>query len=82
MGLSCGMRVYTGSYIEINHLVVDPAWRGQGIAKKMLSYAQSYARLRDIGALSLDSYNHSLSAHTLFEDYGYEQIGKHFLKYL
>lgn len=82
MGLSHGIRVYTGPYIEINHLVVDPEWRGNGVAKKMLAFAESYARLRDIGALSLDSYNNALSAHSLFEECDYSEIGKHFLKYI
>jgi len=80
MGLSYGMRVYCGSYIELHHMVVSSEWRGTSIGKSLLHYADSYALMRDVGGLTLDSYFHATDAHSFFEKYDYVAIGKHFVK--
>ena len=72
--------VFIASYIELHHMVVDPEWRGTGAAKKLVKYAESYARIRDVDGLTLDSYFHAEEAHDLYEKSGYIAIGKHFVK--
>lgn len=79
-GLSYGMRVYCGSYIELHHMVVLPEWRGCGIATGLIKYAEHYALMRDVDGLTLDSYFHAINAHNLYEKNGYVAIGKHFVK--
>ncbi|MEM6602638.1 MAG: GNAT family N-acetyltransferase [Pseudomonadota bacterium] len=80
VGLSYGLKVYCGKYIELHHMVILDRHRGKGIGRHMLKYINSYACLRDVDTIILSSYNHATDAHRLYEKNGYKLIGKHFLK--
>lgn len=44
-----------GSHLHVDDLVVDSHWRGQGVGKALLSFAEKWAAHHSLGAVFLDS---------------------------
>lgn len=61
-------------YIEM--LGVTPAWRGEGVAAKLLSYAESIAGEEDVTKLTLTVVSGNEAAITLYKKCGFETTQK------
>ena len=57
-------------YIEM--LGVAPAWRGRGIARALLSYAETVARSESVPWLTLEVVSDNTPALQLYEDFGFK----------
>jgi GNAT superfamily N-acetyltransferase len=80
VGLSYNFKLYCGAFMELHHMVVGTNWRNKGVGTQLLCFVESYARMRDVNVLALDSYHFATDAHALYEKHGYKSIGNHFLK--
>lgn len=60
-----------GSYIE--DVIVDSAYRGQGLGKKIVQALIDGARERGVVSISLTSRPERIAAHTLYEKLGFKK---------
>lgn len=60
-------------YGEVKRLFVDPAWRGQGIARLLMQALEKEATKIAITTLQLESGSNELGALTLYRSLGYEE---------
>ena len=58
-------------YCEIDQIAVDPARRGQGIARALLLEALARARADGIGEIEASSWSFNESAHAMFRRLGF-----------
>ena len=58
-------------------VAVHPAWRGQGLAARLMKDAERQARKRRCRALRLEVREDNLPAIRLYEQSGYRRIGRH-----
>ena len=57
----------------VKRVVVDPAYRKQGIARQLMEYIITFARTEyNLAALDLHTWEHNTSAITLYETLGFE----------
>lgn len=79
----CGAGVFTkvwcGKCLEIENLVVDPAFRGAGIGARLIEHFTAIARRRGCQVLTLDSYAENRASHRLYERHGFEPWSIHFV---
>ncbi|SCC78752.1 Acetyltransferase (GNAT) family protein [Bifidobacterium commune] len=74
------MRGYAGIWIgdgkaEIMTVGVDNNYRRQGIAGRMLDWLINYARINDVGRISLEVLADNQTAQQLYHSRGFEDIG-------
>ncbi|WP_428908323.1 GNAT family N-acetyltransferase [Niallia sp. Krafla_26] len=65
-----------GKAFTFHRLVVHPAGRGQGIASKLISYAEEVAIQNEIPYLKIDTYSLNKKAQALFEKNGFCKAGE------
>lgn len=73
-------RFWCGKQLDIDNVVVDAAYRGKGIGKRMDNWLMAYAKKHDIELIVLDSYNTAHAAHAFYHAQGYGITGYHFTK--
>lgn len=56
---------------EIKSMFVRPAWRGQGLSRRVLGAIEDKARQIDLVRLNLETGTNSLAARALYESFGY-----------
>ena len=56
---------------EIKSMFIRPAWRGQGLSRKVLKTIEAKAREIGLARLNLETGTDSLAARTLYESFGY-----------
>lgn len=59
----------------VHTLLVEPEFYRQGIAKKMLSFAEEFAKQNNCSVIRLDTANINIPAKKLYESIGYTQAG-------
>jgi GNAT superfamily N-acetyltransferase len=59
----------------LKYLAVHPIWHGTGIAKKLIGYAEQYAREHEFSALRVDIYSGLPSEH-MFTETGFSKTGQ------
>ncbi|MCT2344677.1 GNAT family N-acetyltransferase [Niallia taxi] len=64
------------NYYVIHRLMVDPEIRGGGIASKLLSFAEVFARENDTFYLKTDTYAINEKAQNLFLKNGFNKVGE------
>ena len=69
-----GVQLFGAEYGELKRMYVRPAFRGQGIAKKLLEHLEDYTRDQQIGLLRLETGIHQHAAIGLYERMGYRPI--------
>jgi len=79
-GLWCGTKLWCGSYLEVDNLVVHPDHQNRGIGSTMLRAMEEIARQRDCNIMVLDSYTNNHASHRLYHRFGFEIWGFHFIK--
>jgi len=75
-------RHYSGRSVEIDHVVVGKAFRGQGIGQKLVRWIELYAISKGYETIELNAYVENELSHKFYEKQGYEKLGFHFLKSL
>ncbi len=65
----------SGPVLVVHRLCVDPAFQGQGIAKKLMSFGENMAMKRGFASIRLDAYSGNPKAVGLYERLGYQKVG-------
>lgn len=69
-----GVQLYGGDYGEVKRMYVRPAFRGLGLAKRMLDHLAGHARAHGVNLLRLETGIHQHEAIGLYEGWGFERI--------
>jgi GNAT superfamily N-acetyltransferase len=64
----------SGKRVEIWGLVVDEAWRGQGVGGRLMEFAEEWTQAKGCGSLWLKSNIVRDRAHAFYERLGYETV--------
>jgi GNAT superfamily N-acetyltransferase len=70
--------------LEVEHratvsaIVVDEKVRGQGVGKKLMSFAEEWGRARGVSVLSLQSSTHRKQTHAFYESIGWAKTKEHY----
>lgn len=81
-GIWIGTKVWCGKYLEVDNFIVDEKYRGQGIGKKLLEWADQRAREENCEMIALDSYVVAEGAHRFYFTNGFKIEGFHMTKRL
>lgn len=65
----------SGNQLVIHRLCVHPIFQGQGVAKKLIQFAEEVAKEDNYEAIRLDSFVKNLWACKLYEKAGYKRVG-------
>ena len=83
---TCGLwfqtRHYAGRSLEMDHVIIDDAYRSHGIGKMMVKYISDYAKKKSCNWIELNSYVHNFPSHKFFYNQGFVAKGYHFVKEL
>ena len=81
----CGLwfmtRHYCGRSMEPDHVMIDPAYQGKGIGKKLFDWLFQYAAENGLEATELNSYVNNSGSHKFYFNLGYVIKGYHFVKF-
>jgi len=75
-------RHYIGKTIEPDHVVIDTAYRGRDLGKKLFAWIYNYAIKNGFEATELNAYTGNRKSHKFYLNEGYEIYGYHFIKVL
>lgn len=80
----CGMwfqtRHYAGRSLEVDHVIIDEAYRSQGIGKKMMEFVYDYAKKKTCNWVELNTYVSNFPSHKFYYNEGFVAKGYHFVK--
>lgn len=83
---TCGLwfqtRHYAGRSLEMDHVIIDDAYRGHGIGKIMVDFVTEHAKKKSCNWVELNSYVHNFLSHKFFYNQGFVAKGYHFVKEL
>ncbi|MDN3724553.1 GNAT family N-acetyltransferase [Aequorivita sp. SDUM287046] len=83
---TCGLwfqtRHYAGRSLEMDHVIIDDAYRGHGVGKKLVEFVSDYAKKKSCNWVELNSYVHNFPSHKFFYNQGFVAKGYHFVKEL
>jgi len=60
----------------MHRLAVDPQAQGQGVARKLIEFAENYAVREGYTSIRLDTYNKNTAALKLYRGLGYDERGE------
>ncbi|HEX5041767.1 MAG TPA: GNAT family N-acetyltransferase [Candidatus Polarisedimenticolaceae bacterium] len=69
-----GVQLVGWEYGEIKRMYVRPAYRGQGLGRRMLEHLAAHVRAHGLGRLRLETGIHQVEAIRLYEGYGFHRI--------
>jgi len=75
-------KLWIGKYLELDNIVVDPAYRSKGVGELIFQTLEQKAKDEDCNMLALDSYTSNFQAHKFFYNQGFGPKGFHFVKLL
>jgi len=81
-GFWIGTKVWCGTYLEIDNLVVAQKFRSLGAGKMMFDYLSNKASNEGCNMMALDSYTNNFKAHKFFYNEGFGPKGFHFIRIL
>lgn len=75
---------FDGGYIRIQAFVVDQAYRGQGVGKRLITAIEKLAKERNLKLIQVNSGNREerLPAHAFYNSLGFDAYSIGFRKYL
>ena len=80
----CGLwyctRHYSGRSVESDHVIIDDAYRGQGIGKDFFEWIYDYVSEKGFEAVELNTYVNNYQSHKFYFNEGFKILGYHFLK--
>jgi GNAT superfamily N-acetyltransferase len=71
-----------GSYGRIFTIVVDEAYRSQGVGSALVAAIEHWLRSRDVISIIINSGTHRREAHRFYERLGYQETGIRLVKFL
>lgn len=81
-GLWFSTRHYTGKSVELDHVFIDEAYRGNGLGKQFFEWIYNYVRKKNCEAVELNTYVGNYASHKFYYNEGFNILGYHFLKRL
>ncbi|MGB5418164.1 GNAT family N-acetyltransferase [Algibacter sp.] len=82
----CGLwyctRHYSGRSVEPDHVVIDDAYRGQGVGKLFFGWIYKYVTKKGFEAMELNTYVINYQSHKFYFNEGFKILGYHFIKKL
>ena len=80
----CGLwyctRHYSGRSVEADHVIIDDAYRGQGIGNQFFDWIYKYVSAKGFETVELNTYVGNNPSHKFYYNEGFEILGYHFLK--
>lgn len=67
--------------IVVHRLAVHPSQQGKGIGKKLMDFAEQWAKSHNYDAIRLDTYSQNMRNQKFYMKRGYTDLGSVFLKY-
>ena len=81
-GYWLGTKLWCGSYLEMDNVIVIEAARGTGAGKMLSTYLNDKATELGCHIMTLDAYTNNFQAHRFYYNQGYAPRGFHFIKIL
>lgn len=81
-GYWLGTKLWCGSYLEMDNVIVIEAARGTGAGKMLSVYLNDKATELGCHIMTLDAYTNNFQAHRFYYNQGYAPRGFHFIKIL
>jgi ribosomal protein S18 acetylase RimI-like enzyme len=72
---SMDWRAVTGAVAAVHRVMVHPTQQGRGLAKQLMTHAESLARERRYAAIHLDAFSLNPTALALYDRLGYRRTG-------
>lgn len=76
------VRLYSGKQLELDNVVIDENYRGQGLGKQFLDWIENWAKEHDCNNVELNTYVQNSASHKFYYANGYNILGFHFVKKL
>ena len=80
----CGMwfctRHYSGRSVELDHVYIEPEFRGNGLGKQFMAWGHDYVKQQGCQSIELNTYVSNHPSHKFYFNEGFEILGYHFLK--
>lgn len=67
--------------LVVHRLAVHPDYQGQGIAQKLMDYAEVYAEKLNYDSIRLDTFSQNQRNQTFYQRRNYTELGTVYLKY-
>jgi len=81
---ACGMwfqtRHYAGRSLEVDHVIIDEAYRSKGIGNKLMEFVYDYAEKKTCNWVELNTYVSNFPSHKFYYNQGFVAKGYHFVK--
>lgn len=71
----------TARNLVVHRLAVDPIHQGRGIARKLMDFAENYARHNQYDSIRLDTFSQNPRNQRFYGNRGYTNLGSVYLKY-
>ena len=81
-GYWLGTKLWCGSYLELDNVIVSQSARGTGAGKLIQHYLEAKAQELNCTIMALDAYTNNFKAHRFYYNQGYAPKGFHFVKIL
>ncbi|WP_142785411.1 GNAT family N-acetyltransferase [Changchengzhania lutea] len=82
----CGLwyctRHYSGKSVEVDHVYIDDAYRGQGLGKQFFNWIYEYTKGKGYESMELNTYVSNYASHKFYYNEGFNILGYHFFKKL
>ena len=79
-GLWYATRHYVGKSVELDHIYIEEAHRGQGLGKQFINWIIEYTKTKGCSTAELNTYVQNYPSHKLYYNLGFEALGYHFLR--
>jgi hypothetical protein len=79
-GLWYATRHYSGKSVELDHVVIEDAYRNNGLGTQFVNWIQLYVKSKGCQAIELNAYIDKELAQKFWERYDYERLGYHYVK--
>lgn len=78
-GLTIATKIWSGRYMDMDHVIVDRDYRGMGIGKQLLAYTKRLCKQENCQILSCDVYSENFDAQRFYMNEQFVPRGFHFI---
>ena len=79
-GIWYSTRHYIGKTVEVDHVVINEAFRGKNLGKQFFKWIYEYTKNKGYEAVELNTYTGNTKSHKFYHNEGFDIYGFHFLK--
>ena len=79
-GFWIGTKLWCGTYLELDNVIVSAKYRSKGVGKIMSEYLEKKAIELNCNIQVLDAYSTNFKAHRFYYNQGFSPKGFHFVK--